>query len=97
MQVVQRKSNDKVFHRQTGYWMWDAKAGIVMHSLEIPRAGAVMAGGTYNGATNDDGQAVVEVVSSADDGKMPYSQTTLVDIYGKKQFVHTDENELTRS
>ena len=31
------------------------------------------------------------------DGKISYSQTTLVDIYGKKQFVHTDENELTRS
>jgi hypothetical protein len=30
------------------------------------------------------------------DGKMPYSQTTLVDVYGKKQFVHTDENEPTR-
>jgi hypothetical protein len=30
------------------------------------------------------------------DGKMPYSQTTLVDVYGKKQFVHTNENEQTR-
>jgi hypothetical protein len=30
------------------------------------------------------------------DGKMSYSQTTLVDIYGKKKFVHTDANKLTR-
>jgi hypothetical protein len=124
VQVVQRKSNDKVFHHQTGYWMWDAKAGIVMHSLQIPRAVAVMAGGNYSGATNDDGQAVIEVAAAANDttwkiiespfmaqkastrsfsqkiivgdGKMSYSQTTLVDIYGKKKFVHTDANELTR-
>ena len=23
-QVVLRKSNDKVFHNETGYWLWDA-------------------------------------------------------------------------
>jgi len=125
VQVVKRKSNDEVFHHQTGYWMWDAKASIVMHSLQIPRAVSVLAGGNYNGATNDDGQTVIEVAAAADDetwkiiespfmaqnastrsfsqkisvgdGKMSYSQTTMVDIYGKKQFVHTDENELTRS
>jgi len=125
VQIVQRKSNDKVFHHQTSYWMWDAKAGIVMHSLQIPRAVAVLAGGNYSGTANDDGQTVIEVAAAADDdtwkiigspfmaekastrsfsqkvtvgdGKMSYSQTTLVDIYGKKQFVHTDENELTRS
>jgi hypothetical protein len=125
VQIVQRKSNDKVFHHQTGYWMWDVKAGIVMHSLQIPRAVAVIAGGNYSGTANDDGQTVIEVAAAVDDdtwkiiespfmaekastrsfsqkvtvgdGKMSYSQTTLVDIYGKKQFVHTDENELTRS
>ncbi len=125
LQVVQRKSNDKVFHHQTGYWMWDAAAGTVMHSLQIPRAVSVLAGGAYNGETNDAGQAIIAVSASVDDpnwkiiespfmaqkastrsfgqkiivgdGKMSYSQTTLVDIYGKKEFVHTDENELTRS
>ncbi len=44
-QVVSRKSNDKVFHDETGYWIWDAKAGIVMHSLMIPRAVGLLAGG----------------------------------------------------
>jgi len=24
-QVVQRKSNGKIFHDQTGYWMWEAE------------------------------------------------------------------------
>lgn len=125
LQVVQRKSNDKVFHHQTGYWMWDAANRTVMHSLQIPRAVSVLAGGNYDGATNDAGQAIIEVSASINDpswkiiespfmtqkastrsfrqkifvgdGKMSYSQTTLVDIYGKKEFVHTDENELTRS
>ena len=47
--------------------MWDAKAGLVMHSLQIPRAVAVMAGGNYSGATNDNGQVVIEVAATADD------------------------------
>ncbi len=46
-QVVRRKSNDEVFHNETGYWMWDAAAGVVMHSLTIPRAVCVLAGGRY--------------------------------------------------
>jgi hypothetical protein len=55
-QIVQRKSNDKVFHDETGYWMWDAQAGIIMHSLTIPRAVSVLAGGIYNGETHVDGR-----------------------------------------
>lgn len=37
-QIVSRKSNDEVFQNETGYWMWDATQGVVMHSLTIPRA-----------------------------------------------------------
>ena len=47
LQIVRRKSNDEVFHDETGYWMWDAEAGVVMHSLAIPRAVCVLAGGRY--------------------------------------------------
>ncbi len=32
-QIVQRKSDGAVFHDETGYWMWDAAAATVMHSL----------------------------------------------------------------
>lgn len=46
-QIVRRKSTNKVFHDETGYWMWDAATSTVIHSLQIPRAVAVMAGGTY--------------------------------------------------
>ena len=60
-QVVQRKSNDKVFHDETGYWMWDKQAGVIMHSLTIPRAVSVLAGGTHNGQKEPDGSIVLEV------------------------------------
>ena len=46
-QVVSRKSNKQVFHNETGYWMWDGAENTVMHSLTIPRAVCVLAGGKY--------------------------------------------------
>lgn len=49
-QIVRRKSNDEVFHDQTGYWMWDARDGVVMQSIAIPRAVCVLAGGRYTDA-----------------------------------------------
>jgi len=122
-QVVQRKSNDKVFHDETGYWMWDASVGVIMHSLTIPRAVSVIAGGMHSGAKGDDGNIVLEVSASLDDkdwqiiqspfmrdnarttafqhqiivgdGKLSYSETTIVEIYGEV-FEHTDCNELVR-
>ena len=122
-QLVRRKSNDNVFHDQTGYWIWDGASKTVMHSFVIPRAVSVVAGGTYNGEVDDQGRAVLELSAklgdpdwsitqspfmsrkassmefrqkvSVGEGKMTYSQTTVVDIYGKK-FDHTDDNELSR-
>lgn len=122
-QIVQRKSNDEVFHDETGYWIWDAKAGIIMHSLTIPRAVSVLAGGNHNGEKEDDGRTILEVSAALDNkdwqiiqapfmqenarttefhhritvgnGKLSYSETTIVDIYGKV-FEHTDQNELMR-
>ncbi len=120
-QIVQRKSDGEVFHDETGYWMWDPAAEIVMHSLVIPRAVCVLAGGKYSGKKNTDGRVVIEVAARIDDkdwqiiqspfmqknastkefrqevivgnGKLSYSETTMVDIYGK-MFEHTDQNEL---
>ncbi len=46
-QEVRRKSNDEVFHDQVGYWLWDADARAVMHSLVIPRGVAVVMGGEF--------------------------------------------------
>ena len=44
-QTVSRKANNKVFHDQVGYWMWDAATGTVSHSLLIPRVVGILAGG----------------------------------------------------
>ena len=122
-QIVQRKSNDKIFHDQTGYWMWDANAGVIMHSLTIPRGVSVLAGGVYAGKKEDNGRIVLEVAAglnnkdwqiiqspfmqdnarttdychciSVGKDKLSYSQTIMVEIYGKV-FEHTDQNELIR-
>ena len=122
-QIVKRKSNDEVFHDQTGYWIWDVENKTVMHSFVIPRAVSVVAGGNYAGETDDAGRVILKLAAKlgnpewgilqspfmtknassmefsqkiiVGDGKMTYSQTTLVDIYGKV-FEHTDDNELSR-
>ncbi|WP_028866016.1 heme-binding beta-barrel domain-containing protein [Psychromonas aquimarina] len=52
MQKVQRISNDKVIHQETGYWMWEQDSNQVMHSLTIPRGMAVLAGGSFKEAEN---------------------------------------------
>jgi hypothetical protein len=65
-QIVQRKSNEKIFHDETGYWMWDAETGVIMHSLTIPRAVCVLAGGIYDGETDSDGNILLTVSASLD-------------------------------
>lgn len=120
-QVVQRKSDGEVFHDETGYWMWDKDAQTVMHSLVIPRAVCVLAGGIYGGEKDADGRIILKVGAKIDDdrwkiiqspfmaenasttefrheivvgnGTLSYSETTMVDIYGKL-FEHTDRNDL---
>ncbi|VAX09899.1 hypothetical protein MNBD_GAMMA25-1355 [hydrothermal vent metagenome] len=66
-QIVQRKSNDGIFHDETGYWMWDAEAGVIMHSLNIPRAVSLLAGGSHNGKQDKDGSFVLEVSAAQND------------------------------
>ena len=66
-QTVRRKSNREVFHDETGYWMWDAKAGIVMHSLVIPRAVGVTAGGTWDESNRTESCVTLEVAAKHDD------------------------------
>ena len=110
-----------MFHHETGYWMWDADTQTVVHSLVIPRAVCVLAGGRYTGKTDPDGRVVIEVAAKIDDerwkiiqspfmadnastaafrqevtvggGRLSYSETTMLDIYGKL-FEHTDQNDL---
>ena len=64
-QIVQRKSNDKVFHDESGYWMWDPATGVVAHSLVIPRAVGVLAGGKAD--IDDDGTVTLRMAAAYDD------------------------------
>ncbi|HHJ15674.1 MAG TPA: DUF1794 domain-containing protein [Gammaproteobacteria bacterium] len=66
-QIVKRKSNDEVFHDETGYWMWDPVGKLVMHSLTIPRGVCVLAGGKYTGNNNTAGSVTIEVAAHVDD------------------------------
>ena len=66
-QIVRRKSNDKVFHDQTGYWMWDAATGIVMQSLTIPRSVCVLAGGKFRGRDGSSDAITLQVMATLGD------------------------------
>ena len=66
-QIVRRKSNNEIFHDETGYWMWDAGPKIIMHSLVIPRAVAVLAGGLYQGDIDQKKGTVLEVSAKLGD------------------------------
>jgi len=63
-QVTQRKTNDEVYHNETGYWTWDSQTDEITHSLTIPRGLALLAGGGC--AINEKGEHVFSV--SAKDG-----------------------------
>lgn len=66
-QIVKRKSNDEVFHDETGYWLWDAKEQVIMHSLVIPRAVCLLAGSKYKELRDEDGDLIIEVSAGLED------------------------------
>ena len=67
--IVKRKSNDEVFHDETGYWMWDPREQVIMHSLAIPRAVCLIAGANYVENKTDDGRFIIDVFASVDDAE----------------------------
>ncbi|CAM2064519.1 FABP family protein [Sulfidibacter corallicola] len=66
-QIVRRKSNDEVFHHEVGYWLYDAEADLVMHSLAIPRAVCVLAGGSHKGEASGENGLVLDVSAKLGD------------------------------
>ena len=52
-QIVREKSNDKVSHSETGYWIWNEKEKTVMNSFSIPRGLSVLAGGDVKFEDNE--------------------------------------------
>lgn len=123
-QEVRRKSNDKVFHDQVGYWLWDPADDTIVECFTIPRAVAVTAGGKLGQPEDLSGELVFNVAARAgaedfgiiqapfmsekarttgfthtltvkgDD--MHYTEHTMLDIYDKVDYDHSDSNTLRR-
>jgi len=64
--IVSRKSDDGVFHDETGYWMWDDKAKVIMHSLNIPRAVSLLAGAKLNESNYQNGKLSIDISAGID-------------------------------
>ena len=64
-QVVSRKSNDKVFHDQVGYWLWDPADDTIVETFTIPRGVAVVAGGILGEPADLAQELVFEVAADA--------------------------------
>ncbi len=77
LQIVRRKSNDEVFHDETGYWMWDPNENIIMQSLVIPRAVAVLCSGTYS--VNSAGEVNLKVSARLNDANWGILQSPFME------------------
>ncbi len=73
-QLVSRKSDDEVFHNESGYWLWDAEQGIVMQVLTIPRGVCLGAGGSYRG-DGQDAEFKLEVRAATDNAEFGIVQS----------------------
>ena len=72
---VHRIRDGKHIHHQTGYWIWDAEGATVMHAFSIPRGLALVAGGSWRGETDADGNIVLDVEAAADHPQWPIAQS----------------------
>ncbi|TEW55269.1 DUF1794 domain-containing protein [Psychromonas sp. RZ22] len=74
IQKVQRITNDKVIHQETGYWMWEQGTDNVIHSMTIPRGICVLAGGKASQSVD----TVLDVVADVDSQDWPIAQTAFL-------------------
>lgn len=64
--IVCRKSDDGVFHDETGYYMWDVANNVIMHSLNIPRAVSLLAGGAMKDEDYKNGKLTIDISAGID-------------------------------
>src|ERR1035437_8398506 len=111
-QQVFQKSNNKQFHDQTGYLIYDKKYHKVYDSFCIPRAVCVVAEGargtTMTLKTQSKGVAESQFILKTDRTQvssvtftlsgdtLKYAQTTALQVYGKP-FSHTDSSTLKKT
>jgi hypothetical protein len=91
-QVVRRKSNGEGIHDETGYWMWDAKNNVVMHSLVIPRGVGVLAGGIYQPSSENEKVVTLKVEAKQDHPSWNIIQSPFMQEKARtREFHHTVE------
>lgn len=76
-QVVQRISDNEVFHDQVGYWTWDPEQQEVIQSLTIPRAMCVLAGG--KASTMQNGAVQLDVAAQIGNPHWGITQSPFLD------------------
>ena len=60
--VVRKLEDGHIFHDQIGHWIYEKSTNIIMHSLSIPRAVCLLAGGEYQ-ESND--ESIFDVEANA--------------------------------
>ncbi len=60
--VVRELTNGHIFHDQIGHWIYEKSTNIIMHSLSIPRAVCLLAGGEYQ---ENNGESIFNVEAKA--------------------------------
>lgn len=73
-QIVRRKSNDKVFHNETGYYSWDSRTGVISQAFAIPRGVALVAGGTARADAENPAAMVIELKAADGDADWGIAQ-----------------------
>lgn len=63
--VVRKAENGQIFHDQIGHWIYEPSTGLIMHSLSIPRAVALLAGGQL--VENESGWSAKVKATAGDD------------------------------
>jgi hypothetical protein len=60
--VVRKLENGRIFHDQIGHWIYEKSTNTIMHSLSIPRAVCLLAGGQYQ---ENNGESIFIVEAKA--------------------------------
>jgi len=60
--VVRKLESGHIYHDQIGHWIYEKSTNTIMHSLTIPRAVCLLAGGEYQ---EDDGKSIFNVEAKA--------------------------------
>ncbi|WP_428086786.1 heme-binding beta-barrel domain-containing protein [Candidatus Thioglobus sp.] len=60
--VVRKLESGAIFHDQTGHWIYEKSTNIIMHSLSIPRAVCLLAGGELQ---QSNGESIFNVAAEA--------------------------------